>query len=85
MKWMPIESAPKEKGARILALLPSGRVVTAISSYISVFEPKPGGGHKVIDVRWDHYAEDRGDAYIPQSPTHWMPLPPKPDKNCSLV
>lgn len=64
--WQPIETAPKERGAKILGwcVYPAGaevRLCQNAPAYTSV----PGA------TRWEAYG-------MSQQVTHWQPLPPAP-------
>lgn len=66
MEWKPIETAPSERGSRILGWckFPAGeeaRIITNSPSYLA----DPGS------VRWEAYGCE-------QDATHWMPLPEPP-------
>ena len=66
--WLPIESAPKERGARFIGLTTSGRAITAEPMYC-VYDGPPEfrGWHEV----------ERG-SYIHADLQGWMPLPKAP-------
>ena len=83
--WQKIETAPKGhpggRADRILLLLPDGRVVTGSAAWNNIWGPaKPGGGHDVVDVVFGGYNEEEGGAFVPRKPTHWMHLPPPPQR-----
>lgn len=74
MDWQPIETAPKDRSTKFIGLLETGRAVTAVPHYRCKYEKQEGGGFKCVDIVFDGWQEDRGDALIPCQFTHWMPL-----------
>lgn len=65
MKWLPIETAPKD-GTRILAYFPDdeGGVLSVIWAYYGWYLDPDGG--------------TEFEYHIFGNPTHWMPVPEKP-------
>lgn len=83
--WRPIETAPEDDTTRFLGRLKSGRTVTARGFYsVIVGEEKPGGGRETVGSKFGGYAEDCGDAWIPRTFTHWMPLPDEPQEGSDV-
>lgn len=71
--WRPIADAPKD-GSRILIYSPNAsRAVREVSWSI----PYEGA----TDGWWatPHGPQGRGYTILPESPTHWQPLPPPPE------
>lgn len=67
MNWQPIETAPNERGAKILGwcVFPAGAEVRFCENR------RPFVGSK--EAVWEAYG-------LPQKVTHWMPLPPPPEQ-----
>ena len=64
--WQPIETAPKERGAKILGwcVYPAGAEVRLCQN-APAYTSAPGS------TRWEAYG-------MAQQVTHWQPLPPAP-------
>jgi hypothetical protein len=76
--WRPIETAPRD-GERVIGLLKSGRAVTVTCrKHHNGWIAQPGGGHVPNGILDDVWCEEESSAFVPRSPTHWMPLPPAP-------
>jgi hypothetical protein len=73
MEWMPIETAPKD-GTAILLATDSGGVW--IGKYMPVYQSgfAPRNPWFSLMLNHDYHGGLRG-AFLP---THWMPLPPPP-------
>jgi hypothetical protein len=66
--WLPIETAPKERGSRFIGLTKGGRVVTAMPGW-RTYDKGP------VFSCWD---EDKGDCIVSCELVGWMPLPAPP-------
>lgn len=76
MEWNPnMDEAPRD-GRRFIALLPSGRAVTAYNQAYYKKWPHEEGG-----PTYSHcWTVDNGDRLLPQSDiTAWMPQPSPPE------
>ena len=68
MEWKPIETAPKEEGVVVLVYEPG-------LPHFDIFMAE--WVHDIVGKRWQQWnTED--PAWL--HPTHWMPLPPPPDR-----
>lgn len=66
--WQPIETAPKD-GTPVLVHAPGGCTQWKLHTTLWI-------------CRWDgRWVEAGGEEYTTCEPTHWMPLPPPPDKD----
>lgn len=65
-EWLPIETAKKENGRRILALTEDGICIATWYDYISPFRE-----HKIGNGYWLAEKEDSPSV----EPLYWMPLP----------
>lgn len=73
--WLPIESAPKD-GTRILIFQAGARRQVQEASWAIPYESATGYWATPIGPL------GRGYTILPESPTHWMPLPASPvEKN----
>jgi len=66
-EWQPIETAPKEKGTKILLYFPAIHSKSMIELMVS----QTIGNEEVT------WKSDDGTIF---TPTHWMPLPKPPTK-----
>ena len=82
MEWQPIETSPKYPldangdGPHFLAICWDGYVHECWWSYpaqgsIAYAENHPPKIARIV--------EERGIGFVNEKPTHWMPLPPKPE------
>lgn len=74
MKWMPIETAPTD-GTPVLIYRPDSDRRKVLEAFWAIeYEGAPDG-------YWMTPFGPLGRGYIvlPQSVTHWMPLPPPPE------
>jgi hypothetical protein len=71
-EWKPIESAPKD-GTLILLYCPDDEPCIVVGNYYRDEE---------MDGEWWLYADELLTDACPEGakPTHWMPLPPPPDR-----
>ena len=71
-EWKPIETAPRD-GTPILIFCPrNDRKPVCEAAWAYDYEGAPG--------HWTtpHGVKGRGYTILPESPTHWMPLPSPP-------
>ena len=66
MEWQPIETAPRERGKRIIGwcTFPAGAEAREIKCFIWLDRPN-------AEPMWLYYG-------ISQTVTHWMPMPEPP-------
>lgn len=72
MTWQPIETAPKD-GTWVLLYDPSCDISRGGRIGVGSYEDDFGDGSWIFD--------DTGSIPWEPFPTHWMPLPPKPEQD----
>lgn len=82
MKWLPIETAPKDGGE--ILLFGDGRVTSGNWSAPSEVPRLIYRDGFAPEEEWDewepYWASWDGGFTEEHPPTHWMPLPPPPEK-----
>lgn len=71
--WRPIADAPKD-GSRMLIYLPNSRRKVQEVYWAIPYEGSTAGWWST-----PHGPDGRGYTILPESPTHWQPLPPAPE------
>ena len=77
MEWFPIETAPKEKGARVLIYW---QPMHTAQRFIDIGELDLAGylwKGEQLTLQW-HVVDDQCGGTFPVHATHWMPLPAPP-------
>jgi hypothetical protein len=80
-KWLPIESAPKDRTAIIVAVPDKDRASFHVGE--AYFDPETGeykyGDWWWAGIDWSDYHTGPISEVNFHLPTHWMPLPPPPN------